>query len=366
MKQMPKDTILLISEYKKESTAYAWNYFKNYFDSPSVTYSAIYYKAGNDRNTWIDYKKTIQTKQGNREEKIRQALADKSFHINYLDIPDTYYYDECGIRSYYTPYDGYYDNQMWLQRDDMDLNKDAINRDFIKNITDQSQYIIYYWSGEDLVVKFPGNIKDAIISLNMFFYKYEISTSDTIIYRKIKQNLSKQYGFDETADKVYDLRFNVYRWKNLKKEGIYFPKSIINNEKYFVMPMEMEHNSFVFYNGVFYTYEIHPTNKNWIKINGLEAGLVDDLSEISVHVMKSSDKNMEAQMYVHCGVNNRYKNSVDFLLPVSNSVIVYNGVDHEYSVEDDNAIAYQNSTYSIYESVTYLSEVLSVNFTKVR
>jgi len=383
LRQMPKDTILFVSDDKSRyGIGYSYDYFKGNLVAPSSDYQKIYYKAGTSRDTWIDYKKTIQLKPGNKEEMIAAALADKDFLVDFRKIPASYVYykgegeesgSEVTYRSYYSPYDGYYNHEMWLRRVDSDLNYETINRDKVQPDTDLEHHIIYYWDADDLHVIFPessSGITNAIISINMLFLEYVEVNDKHIVYRNIRPNTAKYFGWDSvTYDTIsmYDIMINVYKWEGLKKERCISPNRIYENNNLFIMPQEMEHNAFIFWNGVMYTYTVSQENSTYIRINGIDADTFSPskLNEIKVYPMTSETENMETQIYVHCGVNNRYKNSVDFLLPVADSLIVYNGVDHTYAVEDDNAISYPTSAFSIKGDVTYLSEVLSINFTKV-
>jgi hypothetical protein len=373
--QMPKDTILFTSVDKnKPGIGYSYEYFKGNFVTPSPDYQKIYYKAGSSRDTWIDYKKTIQLKPGNRAEMIAAALADPNFLIDFRDIPASYVYDLDGddtIRQYYTPYDGYYDHEMWLRRVDRELNLTAINEETLTPETDRSQYIIYHWDADDLYVDFPAQtagIDNAIISINMLFLEYVKVHAHRIVYRNLKPNIGKHFGWDENDGRnTYDFRFNVYKWQDLAKAAPISPVGKAGSSNYFIMPVEMETNAFIFWNGVSYTYDIAPGDDTYIRIKGINANTFDSTkyNEIKVVRMTPIVDNMEVHRYVHCGINNKYANSVDFLLPVCDSLITYQGVDHEYVVEDDNAIRYIDSSFSLSGDVTYVAEVLSVNFIRV-
>ena len=374
MRQMPKDTILFLSTDRyKRGLAYDYGYFNENLVLPSSDYQIVYYKAGDTRDTWIDYKRAVQLKSGTKEEIIAKALADPDFLVDFRDIPATYYYfgkDETN-KVYYTPYDGYYDNQMWMLRDDTDINLEAINRDTIDASTDVSVHIIYWWDGDDLYVRYPAEcsgIDNAIISINMLFLEYVKLDSHNIVYRNLKRNIGKFFGWDEELGlNFYQIKLCAYKWSGLIKGAPLSPVGIVEGSDYFIMPTDMEHNAFVFWNGVYYTYHVSETNPTYILIDGIKGSTFDvrELNDIKVYPMLSANSEMETHIYVHCGFNNRYKNSIDFLLPIYNSCIVYNGVDHEYVVEDDNAIDYIDSSFSIAGNVTFVSEVLSINFTKV-
>lgn len=344
---MPKDTIL----YKIDDNtaiAYDYSYFKRHFESPTSRYQAVYYKVGDTRSTWVDYKRAIQVKTGTKQERLLAALNDKDFIISITMIPETTYYSSLGIEEKFSPYDGYYENSMWLQRTDNSIDYNSIE---------------YKWDNDDLMVTFPEDIQDAIISLNMMFYQYEQRDSRHIIYRAIKSKIALYYGMDDTKRDTYFIKFNVYRWENLHKEDPISP--IGRQDNMFIMPIAMDTNAFIFYNDVFYTYELSTFDRRWITINGIDASDFNEdfLNQIIVYRMTVTDEEMESRMFIHHGINNRYKNSVDFLLPVSNSLIVYNGLDHEYTVEDDNAILYSDTIYSV-NGVDNQTKVLSVNFTK--
>ena len=333
---------------ENRAVAYEYDYFRNSFESPVSRYEAIYYKAGKSRDTWIDYKRAIQVLPGTRANRIAAALADDSFHVDLNRLPACDYYRTGGIKEYYTPYDGYYDNGMWIPRTDHDVDYEAIQ---------------YRWDDEDLIVDFPCDISNSIISLNMIFYQYEEKGTHSVIYRDIRHRISEYYGIEGDVRNVYFLKFNIYTWAGLEKKQVITP--IRKNGKFFVMPRRMEQDCFLFYNGVCYTYEVSSSNRDEIIIDGIDALEFDEkrLDQILLYQMVSTDKEMVTKMYIHCGLNNKYRNSVDFLLPIADSLIIYNGIDHEYIVEDDNAIMYPASMYSV-NGVSNYANVLCINFTK--
>ena len=377
MKQMPKDTILFKID-DNNAIAYSYDYFKQHFQSYVTRFKDIFYKAGSDRNSWIDYRKTISLKTGTRDERILSALEDPNFRVNIYQIPDCYLNTADKQREYFTLYDGYYDNSYWLNRIDNKLNADSFNYDtLLDRLSDgsitQSQFnkyndenIIYTWDGEDLLVTFPEDVTNSIISLNMVFYDYdELDEPTKVIFRNVKNKIVKALGFDPSLGKsIYDLCFKVYKWQDLSKSKPFVPVGKDGN--YLVMNSNMDYDCFITYNGAFYPYEISMETPKKIKLIGLNTFDMDTKQILNIRIFrfKSTVDNMNARLYIHKGFNNRYKNSVDFLLPIANSLITYQGIDHEYAVEDDNAIKYEESLYSVEDDVTQSAEILSVNFIK--
>lgn len=347
MKQMPKDTIL----FKKDSdhaVAFNYNYFKNYYANHyNDVYEAIYYKAGNERDTWIDYSKTIGLKTGTRNERILQAVRDENFLINFYAIPETNYYDENGFNSLYSPYDGYYDNEMWLSRIQFDY--DAIQ---------------FSMDEDDLYVTFSekDNIENAILSLNMIFYNYEVIGSNKVLFKNIKSYLATSYGMDSTKKDIVDIKINAYAWDGLLKRKKITPSRKVDH--FFYCDVSLEYNMFIIYNGVMYNYIIDDENKKRFTIPQFLDEEFDsiELDKIAIYRMQYSDPKMECKLYQAKGINNKYLNSVDFLLPVQNSLITLNGIDHTYTVEDICAISYPNTLYSIF-GLNNTDKVVSVNFT---
>jgi len=355
MYSLPKNTILFkIND--NQAIAYDFDYFKTHFREDLLT-NKIYFKTSEKRDSWIDFKKAIVLNTGSIYERISASLNNPSLYIDCMEIPATKYYCKDGRCKNYPPFDGFYSTKITLQNKSIYNKKAYLSRD---DLNFDYHAISYVFNENDLIVTFPESIENAIISLNMIFYKYELLEPNKIIYYSIKDKLSVYDTNGDPEARSYCLKFNIYRWSNLIKSSPINPESRLENG--LLMPTNMNQDCLIFYNGVLYTYTISKTNKRLIYLDGLSSDKIDSLKKVFVYKFITTIENMNIQTYIEKGIPNRYENSIDFMVPVCNSLIIYNGLDHEYLIEEDDAISYPRSIYSVNEVNSHCS-CLSINFT---
>jgi len=347
---MDKDTILFILS-ENEAIGYHLDYYRASNYRNTLNPIKIFYKMGDTRETWIDFKRAIQLKRGTYEERLSQAFIDPNFKIiNLKEIPKTKYYDKDGFCFEIPPFDGAYEIGRWLSRISFD----------IENCT----YEFVGTDLQDLKVIFPetNNINHAIISLNSLFLPFETLNYHTVVFRGARNTLVKINTIGDLKDQ-YDIRLAVYVWEGLRKSAPLFP--ISRNYDMFTLDQPIEDNCLIIYKGVIYDYELNYSNKRQFKLKGINQEALEllELDKIAVYRMVSEDPTIATRKYITRGVGNKYKNSVDFSLQVTNSLILFNGVDNEYEIVDSNSIVYPRSLFSV-NYVSNLSFITAVNFTK--
>ena len=346
---MDADTILFIKN-QLQATAFNYNYYTynntKHMDEVSGA-TSVYYKVNDNRDSWIDLERAIALKTGSFTDRINAALLDDEFKIDITTIPECKYYDENGYIYTVTPMDGLYDAEFWIPR--------IVVPDF----TDAQ------WVGlnnDDLQITFPetADIRQALISLNRFFYLYDVIDPHTIVFRNIKQNLTKVRTTGDIREQ-YDLRVQVYLWDGLNKEPAIRPHRRIG--EYLEFYEELNYNYIVIYNGVVYDYELDESNRKRIRLKGLTLTAISGfrLDQVRAYEFTVSAPGVICKKYVTHGIGNRWKNSVDFVLPIQDGIVLYEGVDHEYEVFTNYSIQYPPTLFSILHTST-LADVMLVNF----
>ena len=90
-----------------------------------------------------------------------------------------------------------------------------------------------------------------MLCLNTLFYQYELVDHKTIIFRNIKQNLTKVRTMG-TVREQYDLKVTPYAWEHLVKAAPIRPLRRLND--WLIFSQEINYSWFVVYNGVIYDY----------------------------------------------------------------------------------------------------------------
>lgn len=391
---MEKDTILFVGN-NNYGIAMEYNYYnKNYYkvDNKIESPIAIYYKVGNTSDTWIDLEKAIQLLPGSFTERVLRALELPDYRITDITkIPACDYYDAKGYINKISPYDGQYDSAFWVKRcDDLYLKG--------KNGYD------YSIEGNHLYIRFNEDIdidlKNSMISLNGLFTPYKILGKNLIKYINIVDQLyinqvnftnmsneeiheeidllkQKQrtgtitdaetirlYNLIQSLYKMYTVKINVYTWENIEKsENI---PSVGRNGEWITLSKYVDDNCFVIYKGQMLDYEVNEINKSKIRLKDvdIERLRMFDLSKLYVYQMTSTEQNRELRKFIAKGINNRHRNTVDFVLPVEQSLVVYEGIDHEYEIIDEGTVLYSGTKFSP-SFVNDYSTISQINFTVV-
>ena len=345
---MDKDTILFVNN-GKPGLAFNMDYYRTNYDmlsSKVIDPGKILYKMGVTSDTWIDFKRAIQTKTGTYQERLDKAFNDETCLIKDLrEIPEASYYDADGFCFPISPYDGEYLSAYWLKR--IPFNYDAVQ---------------YAFDGEDLVITFSedDNVNNAFISINSMFYRFEIRDFHTVVFKNVKQLLTpiQTTGSDYGS---YAVRVQAYAWQSLEKSAPMFPVS--REEDWFTLEKPIEDNCFIIYQGVIYEYQLNYSNKTKFKLLNVDLSTVPlmNLNDIYVYKMTSTEANKEVRRFITRGIGNKYKDTVDFALPIQDSMILFNGIDNEYEIMDTASIFYPESLFSV-RHVSNLSFVAQVNF----
>jgi hypothetical protein len=351
MKQsMDKDTILFVQQ-NRGGVAFNIGFYRNNYDKFSnfvADPEAILYKMGNTAQDWIDYRRAVQTKTGSLQERLQKAYADPAYRITDLrQIPETQYYDASGYMFSIPPYDGEYNTAYWLKRTSYSYDK-----------------IQYAFDGDHLIVTFDANdnINDAMISLNAMFYHFELINFHTVVFKNVKPLLPKINTVGERATyDGYGVRIQCYAWDNLDKQPPVFPTR--RDGEWFILERPIEENCFIVYHGIMYEYELDYQDKRRIRLlnvnpSSLTLFMLDD---IFIYRFAHTEANKEARKFITRGIGNKYKNSVEFTLPIDNSMVLFNGVDSEFEVVAPASIMYPQSLFSVMH-VSNLSFIAQVNF----
>jgi hypothetical protein len=262
------------------------------------------------------------------------------------EIPEAVYYDAQGYMFNITPYDGEYNTAYWLKRVEFDY--DALQ---------------FQFDGDHLVVAFGenDNLNEALISLNAMFYQHELVDHRTVVFRNVKPLLSKVQTVGSGYD-GYEVRIQAYAWEGLEKNPSVSPVS--RDGEWFIMERPIEENCFMIYHGIMYEYELNYDDKRKFKLLNVNPSALSlfKLDELAIYKMTHKEPNKEVRKFITRGIGNKYRDSVDFTLPIRNSLITFNGVDSEYEVTDNASIFYPDSLFSV-RHVSNLSFVAQVNFT---
>lgn len=108
-------------------------------------------------------------------------------------------------------------------------------------------------------------------------------------------------------------------------------------------------------------FEVNPINSHQFKFKNvaLPAMKLMNLGKIRIFKFSHMDPNKGIRKCVVRGHNNIHRNTVDFVLPVHQSLIIYEGVDHQYDVIEAATIVYSTDVNYVDDSAV----VQSINFT---
>lgn len=337
---MDRDTILFSL---KDGTGLAYNYtyytrnveeIQKKINSNYVTnLDRIFYKVTDKRDSWIDLDLAIKMFSGlTITERINAAYNNDDYRIkNIKIIPAAIYTDAYGYTATISPYDGLY----------------SLNNFANLAIYDPLQ-IKYKYNGDDLTVAFGDlDVDDAFISMCSLFFDYTQVNKNTVLYRNVRDKLRLVATIGTNLDSFVPI-FKVYKWNNIKKLSPLTPISRDHNLIQF--DREIGNDGILIYKWVMYDYEIQPGDvHNKILVKGLNPELYSmiKLDEFKFYPLECTDSDFVPRKYWGRGIPNRYKNRVDFALPIRDSIILYGGVDHEYEILDLHSVYYPKSFYSI-------------------
>ena len=421
---MDKDTILFVDANGKGLGMYYYYYTKHYNEIKDQYGHPVnvYYKAGASVDTWIDYQRAIQVKKGSINSRVQQALDDNQFHIDVRLIPQTDFYDKEGDIHKIAPYDGFYNATQWVQRVDSPELKQGY--DYSIDITG-SHVIVTFNEDVDLAnsfislnklfypytiidsartIKFPNVVEElGINTINFTQYtddeledkmshlKAEIAIKTSLINNKerelknpnlteaeinainsvimtlvsARKDLSEEYEMlYNKVRRVYNVKVNVYTWENLVKSAPLYPVNRVG--EWFETESPIDDNAIIIYKGQIIDHEVSIADNCKFKLHGFSLMSLDafELGKMRIYKVSTSESGKFIKKYSISGHKNKHKDTVEFVLPVSQSLIVYEGIDHEYEVHDEATIMYGFSNGSTLE-VSDTSDVHSINFSRV-
>ena len=185
-------------------------------------------------------------------------------------------------------------------------------------------------------------------------------------YNQNVDKLSDEYHslYNLGMRREYQIKVNVYYWDGILKDPAMIPAR--RTGEWFSMNREIDDNCFIVYKGQIFDYEVSTADKRLFRLKNVGLSNLEgfETTKVNVFHMRSADSTKEIRRYVIKGHTNVHKNTVEFVLPVSQSLVLYEGLDHEYSVIDDGTIAYDGTKWSP-NYVVDTSNVTSVNFTPV-
>lgn len=456
---MDADTILFIGRDGK-ALALAYSYYsKHYSDVPDTEKINdpidIFYKCTDSSDSWIDFQRAIQIKQGGFQSRINQAYADVNYRIDDLTrIPQTKFYDARGFIHEIGPYDGTYDGAKWSKRTDLGVLSQGYDYDidvsgnhlFVTFKNDKVDLVNSFISLNGLfypftvvagqgapVIKFNNVIEElSVTSVNMTDYDEDelnqilndyrqriadcegrirakqalvkgyqetlknkeellenpgnLSQSEINIIKgdiaTLNENISKEslrieeikserstllqkynYIYSSSLRHEYAVKVRVYSWEHVIKSTYITPKE--RQGEWFKLNVPIDDNCIIIYKGQILQYEVSSADNRLFRLDGIDYGNLSsfEIGKIQVYQMKTDLPNSTIQRYVIKGHANKHKNTVDFVLPIKQSLILYEGIDHEYEILDSGSIMYSDTTFGTLK-VSDTSNILSINFTR--
>jgi hypothetical protein len=309
---MDENTIL----FKGEGFSHAFDerFFKNNFEEliKLVKDSRnIFYKFNNNRDSWFDIKEAFNIIDGFKKEKYYNGYKTLKLSSVLSELPETVFTDQYGYMH-------------TIERRDGLAVFNTIDRVQSQQIT-LAQSIDF---DGNLVVDSNVPLNNAIVCLNHVFYDYTQVTPNRIIFDK---NTSFFNSNEPNENAV-----RVFLWNNLIKQPRVQP--ISRDEEWFVFENEIDTNSLLFYNGVYYLYERNLVNPKKLRL--IDIDLVDystfDLNKMYLVKFVHVDPLVEIAKIDAQGNNNYAENFSSFEDAVTNSMVLYNGVHHDYTLTNSD------------------------------
>ena len=200
------------------------------------------------------------------------------------------------------------------------------------------------------------------------------------IEKYLKVKIKELYNLEVTRDKLqkeynrihsnivreYRVNVKLYTWEDVVKSDVIRVNGRIG--EWFTTDTPIDDNAIVLYNGVIQNHEVSQYDKRQFKITdgysilSLEAF---EVGKFAIYNMTSKDKDRCIKKYVINGYNNRNKDTVEFVLPVRQSLITYNGVDFDYEIHSNGTIYYPGGYKHSTNYVENDARVQSINFSIV-
>ena len=359
-RHMEADTLLYVGRdfalaFNREFLKRNYHYYRDRIKDATK----VYYKSGNEFASWINYKSAIQNNSGSYDERIEKALKNPlmSLSKNLLEIPSCYYIDNSGSEYFIKPNDGITLKKFYHERTDY-LYEQPEYSPVIKTHLENNYEI-------DLKVKFKQSIKNAIITLNSLFIDYDVLNDYEIIYRNIKNYLYKCQPTDKMTDKNFEFEVNVHKWKGMCIDFKLRP--IGREDNVLLFSKDISPNGLLVYNSVLLNYTVDKDNPKKVYIN------LDDfnffqygepvLTDFVVTTFKCENyDDMVIRKVVHRGVNNILPGEVEFPCAIKDSLIVFNGLNYPYYLNDEFTVVAPVSNESLGLTLENDTPVYAISF----
>lgn len=234
------------------------------------------------------------------------------------------------------------------------------------------------------VRKLEEELKKAENSVLGFYDNYQEKLAEEAkkinIEKHLKVKIKELYNLEVTRDRLqkeynrihlnivreYRVNIKVYTWEDVVKSDPIRVNGRIG--EWFTTEEPIDDNAIVFYNGVIQNHEVSKYDKRQFKITdgysilSLEAF---EVGKFTIFNMTSKNKDRCIKKYVINGYNNKHRDTVEFALPVRQSLITYNGVDFDYEIHDNSTIYYPGGYKHSTNFVENDAKVQSINFSIV-
>lgn len=312
--QMDNNTILF--KGNNFSLSYDEMYFKKNFDEiikkvKDATH--IFYKYKADRGSWFNIRQSFDLLNGFEAEKYFNGYRLHKLSQTLVELPETAFTDKYGYIHSIAKRDGL-----------------AI-LNFINRVQDESISFVQSidFSG-NLIVDFNVDISNALITLNHLFYPYVKVTNNRI---KFLQSETFYNSNEPSLNKI-----GCFLWDSIVKQPAVQP--ISRDEEWFVFAEDVDPSSIFIYNGVYYIYERNINNAKKIRLVDISVAdySVFDLNKMSLLKFVHTNPEIEISRIDLLGNNNYAQNFSAFTEDLTNAMILYNGIYHEYTLDGNNKV----------------------------
>jgi len=321
--QMDPQTMLFIGDnYCK---AYDLSYLNRNFSRLSKELQnakEIYYKPRQSRNSWFNYKKALLSTENQKlSYSQRVILGSKANKLSddLHEIPEAVFIDYLSYIFRIGPRDG-------LDVADIPFR--------LERFIDDYKLIVKYFPEKrcyGLLVMFSNVISGGLIAINGLFEEFEFLSDDTIVYYENENFKIPRNQLGEIV--LEDIKIKVFKWDGASIDLESIVKPVRRDGEYFYFDEEIDDDYILIYNGVIYPYIINEYNAHYVQLTDTDFDdfSVFDPEKCRLYRAKDNTNNIlhVARMY---GFLNKVDNIIYFPATVENSMVLYNGCYHEYSI----------------------------------
>ena len=221
------------------------------------------------------------------------------------------------------------------------------------------EFTLQLQKADELFREEPEN-KEREIQLEKLKTLFRANNTNVNKYRQIIENYTDEYNKLYNQLKfTYKVIVKVYTWEDVEKQVLTPPRKLLG--EWFETNSVVTENCIITYEGVIKDFEVNPVNPHQFRLKDmpLPSLISMNLGKMTIYKFSSKNPEKEIRKCVIRGHNNIHRNTVDFVLPVHRSLIVYEGVDHQYDVVEPSTIVYSTDVNHVDDSAT----VHSINFT---